>query len=447
MAVATTPVLGKADPKHGLDATNRFRHRRDQANRLRRFNRNLLSRDDELRSIARCGNALGSLVPVRCDQHGRMRPGGIATCKSVWGCLGCAARKRAEHAAVVKWFVDRHHHAGGHVSLGSFTLAHYPTDNLSELLEGLRKSFTDMRRMKTYKTAETTHGIVGWIGALEITDGPSGWHPHLHVLFFHQDYLGIEDGDNAPLRTALHETFAYQINRHLGRQVHQTHGVDLVPVKTSSDDGAVARYLGKIQLEMTRQDLKTGRGQSRSPWQIALDAANTNNPQDTARWIEYLQATKGRNVVTHAKTLDHTYGTPTDQEINTMLGIQDQQDDQADEDDDAQDVASIDSTLWNDARNIITPNHGALTAAALTELETHGLHAMAQLFSNHLNPVEVINHPETGLPHLRYKHRPDTITVATGDTDGQTNRIDYNNLGPVARAWYGAADEPGEMRE
>ena len=423
-----------------MDALNRFRNRRDQANRLRRFNRKLLAGDDELRSIARCGNALGNLVMVRQDQHGRTRPGGVATCKSAWGCLGCAARKRAEHAARVKRLVDRHHDTGGHVSLGSFTLSHYRSDDLADLLEGLRKAFTDMRRMKAYKDAETEHGIVGWIGALEITDGPSGWHPHLHVLFFHREFLGVEYGDNAQLRSALHQTFAFQIDRHLGRQVHEIHGVDLVPVKTDSDDGAVARYLGKIQLEMARQDLKTGRGQSRSPWEIALDAARTGDARDTARWVEYLRSSKGRNVVTHSKSLDQIYGTPTDKEIDAMLGIQDQPDDQTEDTDGDQDVASVDAAVWNDARDIITPDQGSLVAAALTALEDHGPEAMAETFSRHLNHVEVTVHPETRLPNLRYRDRPDTITVATGDADGESDRIDYDDLGPVARAWYGTAE-------
>lgn len=32
------------------------------------------------------------------------------------------------------------------------------------------------------KDAASEYGIVGWIAALAATDGPNGWHPHLHVL-------------------------------------------------------------------------------------------------------------------------------------------------------------------------------------------------------------------------------------------------------------------------
>jgi len=300
-----------------------------------------------------------------------------------------------------------------------------------------------MRRLKAFKDAEREYGIDGWIAALEITDGANGWHPHLHVLFFHRDFLAVEYGDNTDLRAALHETFSYQINRHLGRQVHQVHGVDLVPVKTSGDDGVLARYLGKIQLEMTRQDLKTARSStSRSPWQIGLDAAETGDARDTARWVQYLHATKGRNVVTRSQSLTELYGEPTDDEINARIGIE-QPDDQADETDQDQgeDVASVDPAVWTAAQKSTTGDGRSLIGAALSELEDHGPDAMAALLSRLLDDVQVVTHPETGLPHLRFTDRPDTVTVAAGSNDG--DRIDYDELGPVARAWYGTRDLEG----
>lgn len=203
MAVAMIGLLGKADPKLACDALNRFRNKRHMAHVLRRFNRGLLVDDDELRSIARCGNALNVDVVYRQTSDGRVRTGNMATCKSVWGCLGCAARRRALKSAMVRFYVDAHHRAGKAVSFASFTLAHYSSDELAVLLTGLRDAFTDMRNLKVYKDACTGYGIVGWIAALEITDGPNGWHPHLHVLFFHEEFLEIEYGENADLSGVL----------------------------------------------------------------------------------------------------------------------------------------------------------------------------------------------------------------------------------------------------
>ncbi len=411
MTAALIGLLGNADPKLASDVHRRIVDRRRMANVLRRFNRGLLGDEADLRSIAKCGNTLGSTVMLRRGRDGSVRPSGIATCKSVWGCLGCAARRRALKSAMVKYYVTAHQAAGKGVSFGSFTLAHYPTDNLADLLEGLRKAFTDMRHLKVYRDAEAEHGIIGWIAALEITHGANGWHPHPHVLFFHDRDLEVEYGDNAGLRAALHEAFARQIDRHLGRAVHQIHGVDLVPVRTESRGGdeALARYLGKIQLEMTRQDLKTARfGTSRSPWLIGLDAAETGDARDIALWCEYLRATKGRNVVTTGGHLADHYGEPTDEQLHDLIGDPDLLDDFADDTDEGQDVASMSADVWTDLINHRNEPTASVVADALTVLETDGPDAMADLISDRLAiPVEVTTNPETELPHLRYRNRSD----------------------------------------
>ena len=121
MVAALIGLLGKANPKLGYEAKKRFEDRRRMAHVLRRFNRGLFLSDNELKSIARCGNALGSTVICHRGRDGRIRPGGTATCKSVWGCLGCAARRRALKSAMVRYYVEAHQAVGGGVSFGSFT--------------------------------------------------------------------------------------------------------------------------------------------------------------------------------------------------------------------------------------------------------------------------------------------------------------------------------------
>ena len=417
--------------------------------RLRKFNRSLLNGDTDLKSIARCGNALGSTILMRQGGDGQVRPGGIATCKSVWGCLGCAARRRALKSAMVKYYVQAHQTAGKGVSFGSFTLAHYPTDSLADLLEGLRKAFTDMRHLKVYKDAEADHGIIGWIAALEITHGRNGWHPHLHVLFFHEEHLEIEYGDNAELRGALHEAFARQIDRHLGRTVHQIHGVDLAPVRTTprgDGDEALARYLGKIQLEMTRQDLKVGRATtSRSPWQIALDAADTGDARDAALWCEYLRATKGRNVVTSGGSLAAHYGEPTDAQLNRLLGgDQPMDDDQAHDNDPGEDIASISADVWTDLLNHRDRHTSPVTADAITALETDGPEAMAEVITDRLDKlVQVVTHHETGLPHLQYANLADRRHyVGQPDLRNDAEPIALDDLGPARTGLVRSHNQP-----
>ncbi len=51
--------------------------------------------------------------------------------------------------------------------------------------------------------------------------------------------------------------------------------------------------------------------------------------------------------------------------------------------------------------------------------------------------TKVVTHPDTGLPHLRYINRPDMTTAMSGSSDGGREPINVEELGPVARAWYG----------
>ncbi len=209
------------------------------------------------------------------------------------------------------------------------------------------------------------------------------------------------------------------------------------------EDDALAHYLGKIQLELTRQDLKTGKGiWSRSPWQIGLEAAETGDAQDAARWCEYLRATKGRNVVTTGGQLAEHYGEPTEDQLYALLDDTDPGDDQADDTDPAEneavDIASMDSDVWTDLVNHRGDLQTTAVAEAITALEDHGPDAMADLATDRTgHAVEVIASSETGLPHLQYadpiyRRRP---TVTGGE---QEPHVDIDALGPAARAWYGA---------
>ncbi len=132
------------------------------------------------------------------------------------------------------------------------------------------------------------------------------------------------------------------------------------------------------------------------------------------------------------------YGEPTDEQLNELLGIEpNDDDDQADDNDEGENIASIDAAVWNDARRTNTTSGQSLISIALAALEDRGADAMAEVLAVYSEPIDLSAHPETGLPHLRYSNRVDTITVQSGTDDGLQAPINYDELGPVARAWYG----------
>ncbi|MEL7210845.1 MAG: hypothetical protein AAGK32_21855, partial [Actinomycetota bacterium] len=127
-----------------------------------------------------------------------------------------------------------------------------------------------------------------------------------------------------------------------------------------------------------------------------------------------------------------------DDQLNDLIGPDDLDDDQADDTDDATDIASMDADLWNDLQNRhATLGHSA-AADALTALEQHGPDEMANVAWGHLDkPVDVVTDPETGLPHLRYRNPEHRRRPTTRGRRKQPD-IDLDQLGPAAKAWYGA---------
>ena len=67
---------------------------------------------------------------------------------------------------------------------------------------------------------------------------------------------------------------------------------------------------------LTRSDIKQARGESRSSWQIALDAAvDDPDPRDVALWREFVGASRGRRYMSTSQHLFTRYGVDDDQEI------------------------------------------------------------------------------------------------------------------------------------
>jgi hypothetical protein len=62
-----------------------------------------------------------------------------------------------------------------------------------------------------------------------------------------------------------------------------------------------------VGLEMTRQDLKEGRCDNKSPWQL-LEAAVQGDESAAVLWREYEQATKGKRCVVWSKGLKELLG-------------------------------------------------------------------------------------------------------------------------------------------
>lgn len=272
--------------------------------------------------VATCGarrNATPGLKRV-ADGDGRVKWTGIQTCGSVWACMACAGKVRARRAMEIDRLAKAHLAAGGSLTFITFTLPHVATDSLEELMTAVDRAWTNVIKGGAWQYGvKVDFEVIGQIKAVEATLGLHGWHPHLHVLFFHDRPTFGADGSLERFRDALGAKWGASIERQLGRTIHEYYGVDAVCVR---DDKGLGDYVSKINFELARNDLKHGDRDfnSRSPWQVALDAKTTGEAQDTARWAEWHWAMKGRNAITITSALREIYGedassTKTDEEL------------------------------------------------------------------------------------------------------------------------------------
>lgn len=273
-----------------------------------------------LGEIARCGWAASSSVEVRAtpgaDAPARFR--GLRTCKSVWACPCCSAVIRSRRAVEVQemasWWTERE---AGHLAMVTFTLRHSSSDALEDNLSTLVEAMTRVIRGAPWKRFAERHGIEHHLKAVEVTlSRRSGWHPHLHVLWFLRESMS-EDTRRAA-EGWLFDRWQKMLGK-LGADAARTWGVKLT---TGHGAEVVGRYLTKLQesksgrgwgiaSEMTRGDLKQGRSdESINPLQL-LDIEGLEDEQvdwHRERWIEWIEATRGRRALSPSRGLKAAAG-------------------------------------------------------------------------------------------------------------------------------------------
>ena len=206
----------------------------------------------------------------------------VVVCGSVWQCPICSARISAGRAAELVEATASHTAAGGSVRLGTFTIPHKAGESLAELVGTLNDARGAWMRDGSVRRALAASGLVGHVTGLEATFGHgSGWHPHLHTLFFLDDARTL----NLPaLMLAWH-----RVTAKLGRPASIAHGLDIRGGKDA------AAYVAKLGLEVALSVRKLGRGADRfGVWQLLAESI------EGVEWAghafrEFTKAMKGRH--------------------------------------------------------------------------------------------------------------------------------------------------------
>src|SRR4029077_16356737 len=81
------------------------------------------------------------------------------------------------------------HRAGNTVLMVTLTAPHDLGQPLAPLMRTIARSFTARIAGRPWVRAKQAVPVVGTIRSVEVTHGPNGWHPHLHVLVFLEGQL------------------------------------------------------------------------------------------------------------------------------------------------------------------------------------------------------------------------------------------------------------------
>ena len=271
--------------------------------------------------VARCSWTLGQTVGV---MHDGSRPAGYAgleRCSSIWACPHCSATIRAGRAAEIEEAVTAHQATGGSVVFFTGTVRHHQGDKLEDTLGQVLDSWSRLRRNKGWRLMKKKYAIAHYIRAIEVTRSEkNGWHPHCHALLFLEG--DITEEELQALRSDLFHYWSSAVEA-LGGKRPTEKGLDLQ--KCDKEGKVLARYVGKIQekkkwtagAEMARFDVKNGRGESISPFELLDDDSSISPDRRAVLWREYYLATKGRRAITWSRGLKKLYdiGEKSDEEI------------------------------------------------------------------------------------------------------------------------------------
>jgi hypothetical protein len=222
--------------------------------------------------------------------------GGLQTCGSVWACPVCAAKIAERRRVELLDAMEMHKAQGGVVSLLTLTTPHQRGDNLAALLEQQGKALQGFLRDRQVKEVFSEMGLIGQVRNLEVTHGRrsdrnNGWHPHFHILQFHQVEGREADRKDWTARLYL-RWVVYCEKAGLGTPSFR-HGIKL-------DDGSrAAHYVAKgmwgLEDEMTKGHTKKGKAGGETPFDLLRAyRADGQDAQAAALFREFAECFRGK---------------------------------------------------------------------------------------------------------------------------------------------------------
>lgn len=244
--------------------------------------------------------------------------GGLMVCGSVWICPVCASKISERRRGELKHASTSYREAGGNLTMLTLTFSHSRTDKLKDLLSALGQAAAKFRTGKRFDKLRKELGIIGSVRALEITYGSNGWHPHIHLLNFHENE--IDGWEREEYEERFYDMWLAACKKY-GLSCSREHGVKL-------DDATEAdQYIGKwgeliekrwgIDSEMTKSHIKQGREEGLTPFDFLRRIVEDGDLEYAMQFKEYAAAMKGKTQLYWSRGLKQrfTIEERTDEEI------------------------------------------------------------------------------------------------------------------------------------
>lgn len=292
-----------------------------------------------LKSVRSCMNPIkGQDVVVTVGRSSIAHVGGVGRCGSPWSCPVCGPLVRRRRAQEVDEGIAAHLVRVGGTSerpaalFVTVTIPHRAGDSLGQLLDVLIGQYRAVQQSASYRRLARHWNLSGVIKSVEITSGPNGWHPHMHMVWLFDGPLG--PGQTEEVRAWLSAAWAARVGESMGRSTHERHGVDVRPCyrNDQGETDGLGSYLVKLDggwgaaFELVRSDLKRGRRGRYSPTELLRVAVEGGESWAWHKWWEYEQATKGRRMLTWSRGLRDRLGLgqeATDEEAAAALECDD----------------------------------------------------------------------------------------------------------------------------
>jgi hypothetical protein len=192
--------------------------------------------------------------------------GNVQTCGSKWFCPVCAAKERQERAEQLAELAARHLAEGGELLMFTPTIRHHNGQPLRDLVEAVQFGWTGrVANGGAWVSDRRRYGIEYIHRSVDLTIGPNGWHPHLHVLLFLKSPLTADE--LAKLRQRLWQRFA----RGVEAKGCEPPLLNQCKLEKAVDDAQISRYVStsvmkqktrSAGMESVRHDMKNGRRRS-----------------------------------------------------------------------------------------------------------------------------------------------------------------------------------------